>query len=204
MTNLNAILREQIQNTAGTEQTNCTDGTSNITCTYPNVLSFTSAPHAPTFYRPVDGATNVSTTPIVQLKSADTENDYVQYVVEYCLANSWPCSSGGGSFDQTASQTNWNGQDANGGTAYIGNFSEANSTLGVYSTPPGIFKPTTVYYMRAKAIDPGGSNTYSPYSSVISFTTASLEVLIKGGTCIGGVGASCTSGSGSFQVKIGN
>jgi len=202
--NLNAIFRQQILDTSGTEQTSCSNGITSVVCTYPTLLAYTSAPHPPTFYRPTNGNTNVSTTPIIQLKSSDDENDYIQYVVEWCPTNSWPCPSGGGIFDQTSSQTGWDGQDADSNLAYVGNFIEENSTMGIYTVNPGVFAPNTTYYLRAKSTDPGGSGIYGLYSSTVGFTTSRLEIRINGGTCIGGVGSSCTAGSGSFPIKIGN
>jgi hypothetical protein len=58
--------------------------------------------------------------------------------------------------------------------------------MGEYAVSPGVLTPNTTYYLRAKAIDPGGSNTYSSYSSTYSFTTASQDVRIQGGTTIKG------------------
>lgn len=186
MTNLNPILRESILNTAGAEQTTCSDGSSPQTCTYPSIYSNTGAPNPPTFYFPANGSSNSSSTPTIQLKAADILSNYLQYVIEWCPTNSWPCPSGGGSFDQTASQTNWTGQDAGSGTAYIGLPNEANSTMGLYTVDPGVFSPNTTYYLRAKAYDPGGTATYGAYSSTIGFTTSNLSVLIQGGTTIRG------------------
>ena len=216
MTNINAIPREQVFNTAGTEQTNCSDGTNSITCTYPNVLTSTGAPQAPQWVS-VPGGT---LTPQLQLRSIDLESDYIDYVIEYCTVNSWPCSATGGVFCQlsvvssptcTGDQSNWTGQDANSNTAYIGSTSLSGSTIANFQMPSGNLQANTTYYLRAKAIDPGGSNTYSAYSSTTSTTTAAYDILIRGGTCIGGVvpaggGTNCTAGSGSViqKVQIGN
>jgi len=49
-----------------------------------------------------------------------------------------------------------------------------------------LLNTNTMYYMRAKAIDPGGSNTYSAYSSVASFTTSLIDIKVSGGTAITG------------------
>jgi hypothetical protein len=186
MTNLNPILRKSTLNTAGVEQDNCTDGSTPQACTYPSIYSNTGAPNPPTFYFPTNGSSNSSSTPTIQLKAADILSNYLQYVIEWCPTNGWPCAAGGGSFDQTASQTNWTGQDAGSGTAYIGLPNEANSTMGLYTVSPGLFSPSTTYYLRAKAYDPGGTATYGAYSSTIGFTTSNLNVLIQGGTTITG------------------
>ncbi|HEY5152726.1 MAG TPA: hypothetical protein VII55_02005, partial [Candidatus Saccharimonadales bacterium] len=188
LTNLNPILREQILNTSGTEATNCTANGSASTCTYPSMESFSQSPQAPIIYFPANGSTNIADSPVIQLRTSDQFANYVQYVVEWCPANSWPCASGGGSFDQTASQTGWSEQDANSATAYVTSATESNSTMGEYSVSPspGVFAPSTTYYLRAKAIDPGGSNTFSAYSSTYSFTTGAQDVRIQGGTNING------------------
>lgn len=186
MTNLNPILREQILNTSGTEATNCTTNGAASTCTYPSMESFSQAPQAPIIYYPANGSTAISDAPLIQLRTSDTFSNYVQYVVEWCPVNSWPCASGGGSFDQTASQSGWAEQDAGSGTGYATSTIEANSTMGQYSVSPGVLAPNTTYYLRAKAIDPGGSNSFSAYSTTNSFTTAPQEVRIQGGTTIKG------------------
>jgi hypothetical protein len=204
-TNINAIYREQQFDINGNETTPCTTNGSASVCTYPSLQSFTSSPQAPIIYSPTTGSTNVALSPVIQLRSSDRESDYVQYVIEWCTANSWPCTATGGSFDQTSSQTNWGGQNANSNTAYQDSgVSEAYSTMGEYLVPPGRFQANTTYYLRAKAIDPAGSNAYSSYSTTISFTTASLDIRINGGACIGGVGAACSSTNGTQNIIIGN
>jgi hypothetical protein len=189
-TNLNPILRQQQLTVSGTETTPCTTSLVASVCSYPSLLAYTSAPHPPTFYRPTNANTNVSTAPVIQLKASDDENDNIQYVIEWCSVNTWPCSIGGGvtggSFDQTLSQTNWNGQDADSFTTYMGNASEVISSMAAYSVQPGTLRPSTTYYLRAKATDPNGSGLYGLYSSVVQFTTASLEIRIIGGTSVSG------------------
>jgi hypothetical protein len=168
-----------------------------VTISYP--------PDTPVVYSVANGATNASVTPTFQFRSREPNGDYVRYVLEICPANSWPCASGGITYDQTSSQTCWAGQDAQSGTAYQGNALELNSTMATCTIQAANqLSRSTQYYFRVKATDPGGSGLYTSYSSVNSFTTAALEILIRGGTCLGGVGSSCTSGSGSFSVKLGN
>jgi hypothetical protein len=48
-----------------------------------------------------------------------------------------------------------------------------------------ILSPNTTYYWRARVTDPGGTNTYSAYSSVATFSTSTLDIQIGGGTCSG-------------------
>ncbi len=187
MTNLNPIYRQQIFDINGNESTTCTTNSVASTCTYPSMQSYTSAPQTPIFYFPVNSQTNIPLIPVIQIRTSDQQADYVQYVVEWCPTNSWPCPSGGGNFDQTATQTGWFEQDANSATAYkTSGVSESGSSMGEYSVSPGVFLPSTTYYLRGKAIDPGGSNTYSSYTSTVTFTTGASDVLIQGGTTING------------------
>jgi hypothetical protein len=187
LTDLNAIMREQILDVGGTEATNCTTNNNPSVCTYPSMQAFTSAPQPPIIYQPLNGDTETPIAPIIQIRTSDQQADNVKYVIEWCPSNNWPCPSGGGSFDQTSSQIGWSGQDGDSGTTYLtSGVSEATSTMGEYTVSPGTFAPNTTYYLRAKAIDPSGSNTYSSYSSIYSFTTSTTDVLIQGGTTING------------------
>jgi hypothetical protein len=156
---------------------------------YP-ILNINYPPSTPTIYSVKNSAANVSRLPLYQLRSYDLNKDPLQYVVEVCPANSWPCASGGFTYNQTSSQTCWSGQDAQSQTAYSSRVSEPISTMA-YCNPPtaDILSPNTTYFMRAKAIDPsawGGSGIYSGYSSVVSFTTGTLDISITGGASITG------------------
>lgn len=170
---------------------------------YP-ILNINYPPTTPVIYKPLNSATNVSRTPIYQLRSADLNLDYLRYVVEECPTNSFPCASGGYTYNESSSC--WSAFDVQSGTAFSSRRGESYSTMAYCQTPTSdILSPNTTYYMRAKAIDPGGSNLYSAYSSVTTFTTGTLDINITGGTCIGGTGSSCASGSGATitGVKIG-
>lgn len=153
---------------------------------YP-ILNVNYPPTTPTIYSVVNGTTNVPRLPVFQLRSADLNKDYLKYVIEECPANSWPCASGGHTYDQTSSQTCWSLQDAQSATAFAASGALASSTMAYCQMPNSdLLSPNTTYYMRAKAIDPGGSNTYSSYSIVATFTTGSLDIQINGGTSITG------------------
>ncbi len=153
---------------------------------YP-ILNINYPPSAPTIYSVVNGTANVPRLPVFQLRSTDLNNDYLKYVVEECPTNSFPCASGGHTYDQTSSQACWSIQDAQSGTAFASYGTLSSSTMAYCQMPnTDILSPNTTYYMQAKAIDPGGSNTYSAYSSVASFTTGSLDIQINGGTNING------------------
>jgi hypothetical protein len=151
---------------------------------YP-ILNINYPPSTPTVYSVANSATNVPRLPIFQLRSYDLNKDYLKYVVETCPVNSFPCSSGGQTYAE--SDSCWSGRDTQSGAAYTSTDTETTSTMTYCSVPTsGILSPNTTYYWRAKAIDPGGSNTYSSYTSVLSFTTGTLDVWIKGGTNING------------------
>lgn len=149
------------------------------------ILNINYPPSAPTIYSPANGATAAPRLPIFQMKSSDANSDYLQYVVETCPANSFPCGAGGHTYNETNSC--WSQQDLQSNTAFTG-ADDINVSAMAYCQIPiaDLLSPNTTYYMRAKAIDPGGSNTYSTYSSVIGFTTGTLEVQINGGTSIRG------------------
>jgi hypothetical protein len=153
---------------------------------YP-ILNINYPPSTPTIYSVVNGTTGAPRLPVFQLKSTDLNNDYLQYVVEECPTNSFPCGGGGHTYDQTSSQACWSIQDAQSATAFAAYGTLSSSTMAYCQMPTtDILTPSTTYYMRAKAIDPGGTNTYSAYSSVATFTTGSLDVQINGGTNING------------------
>lgn len=152
------------------------------------ILNIIYPPEAPVIYSPLNGATSVSRNPTFQFKSKDNNSDYVRYAVEICLLNSWPCTSGSLNFTQTAAdQTCWNGQNAQTNTAYASSNNIIGSTMASCTIPTAnTLSPNSLYYFRARAIDPAGSNRYSFYSAVHSFSTGTLEILIRGGTNLNG------------------
>lgn len=151
------------------------------------ILNINYPPSAPTIYTPTNGASGVARLPIFQMRSSDANSDYLQYVVETCSVNAFPCTSPnvGHTYNETSSC--WSQEDQQSGTAFTGS-DDINVSAMAYCQVPltDLLNPSTTYYMRAKAIDPGGSNTYSSYSSVVGFSTGTLEVQINGGTNIKG------------------
>jgi len=127
-------------------------------------VSFTTntPPNAPVISAPATGATGLTLLPVVQLKSTDTETNYLRYKIQF--ATSADFTQNLQSFDQNASQTGWSGQDAQGNTGYTSNLT------ATYTTQTAL-TPSTTYYIRAYAIDPGGSLTWSSTSTTVSFTT---------------------------------
>ena len=151
---------------------------------YP-MLNINYPPSTPTVYSIVNSSTNTTRLPTFQLRSSDLNQDYLNYVVELCSANSFPCSSGAKTYNE--SNACWSSFDANSTTAYKSGISEPLSSMAYCQIGTAdLLTPNTTYYWRAKAIDPGGSNTYSAYTSVASFTTGSLDINITGGASITG------------------
>lgn len=120
----------------------------------------------PTITSPLDGAIKVGLTPTITLSSTDPDSDYLRYRIQICedFAMTVNCQT----FDQTVSQTGWSGQDAETSTAY------ASGTTASYTLLSNL-APNTPYYLHAGAIDPAGTNTWTSYSSVLSFTTRALN-----------------------------
>jgi hypothetical protein len=138
-------------------------------------------PDAPTLISPVGGVTGVGLQPELRLLTTDQDGDYVQYKIEVCSTSN--CSSVVRTIDQTASQTGWLSQGAQSGTAYT----SGQTAIHQYQLPA--LNPSTQYWWRAYAIDPGGTNTFGVVSAIATFTTGSgvtSKVMVKGGTTIKG------------------
>ena len=120
------------------------------------------APNTPTLDWPSDTAINQSVTPILKTTATDDDGDYIRYKIELCenVGMSTNCQT----YDQTASQTGWSGQNTESSTAYT------SGTQGVYTVQSALTLNFT-YYWRSYAIDPGGSNTWSGTQTPYSFTT---------------------------------
>ncbi|MBI4414856.1 MAG: fibronectin type III domain-containing protein, partial [Candidatus Kerfeldbacteria bacterium] len=123
-------------------------------------------PTTPTLSSPADASAVTVVKPTLQLSTTDTESDYIRYKIQLDTVNTFG-SGNLQTFDQTATQTGWSGQDAQSASAYASG-SAASYTLQSALTP------AATYYWRAAAIDPGGANTFSGYSSIRSFTTPAL------------------------------
>lgn len=121
-------------------------------------------PSTPSLTSPSSGATGVSSSPQFQLSTTDTESDYLRYEIVIYQSD---CSTLVRTIDQTSSQTGWSGQDAQTSTAYASGTTASHT----YQTPV-LFSGTT-YCWKARATDPGGSNSWSAYSATQTFTTAS-------------------------------
>ncbi|MBI2356477.1 fibronectin type III domain-containing protein, partial [Candidatus Dojkabacteria bacterium] len=126
--------------------------------------SFTTnlSPTIPILNTPLNTATNLSVLPQLRLTSTDVESDYIRYRIKLCtdVAMTVGCQT----FDQTSSQTGWSGQDTETSTAY------ATGTQAIYTQQTEL-EPSTTYYWAGQSIDPGGSNSFSSYSTPFSFET---------------------------------
>jgi hypothetical protein len=164
-------------------------GGSNTSSSVSSISSFTTStvPAAPTLISPSSAATGVSISPQFQLRTTDTESDYLKYFIQLYDAAACGGAQVGSDIDQTTSQTGWSGQDAQSGSAYTGSNTLASSTIASYGYAASLTLNHT-YSWRAKAIDPGGSNTFSSLTSCQSFTTTPTAsgVEINGGTTING------------------
>lgn len=144
--------------------------------------SFTTPgpPAAPTLSGPADGAMNVNLLPDLRPRAIDPDGDNMRYKIEIC-SNS-DCSTILRTADQTASQIGWITQSGNSATTY------ASGQDAIYRVQAPAFTANTMYYWRAYAIDPSGSNTWSPASDISAFTTGTGVdgELITGGTTITG------------------
>lgn len=121
------------------------------------------APGTPTLDSPTNGATGTSQKPTLQTTASDADLSYVRYKIQLCtdLAMSQNCQT----FDQTATQNGWSGQNTETNSAYT------SATQGSYTVQTQL-APLTVYYWRSYAIDPGDSNTWSgTQGTPYSFTT---------------------------------
>ncbi len=154
---------------------------------YSSTQSFTTSavPAIPTLSAPAASASGVLVIPVFTLRTTDVDNDYLKYKI---LLYQSDCTTLITTIDQTTSQAGWYGQDANGGTAYVGNSTLASSTLATY-TYTSALSGSTQYCWKAAAIDPAGTNTFGAFSAAQTFTTGvavSNPVKINGGTTFGG------------------
>ena len=158
-------------------------GGSNAFGSYSATQLFTTnqIPPAPTLTQPSAGQTGVSTTPELRLNSVDPDGDYLRYKIDICSTSD--CSSIVRTIDQTSSQTGWASQSQQSATAY------SSGQMAIHTYQATALSANTQYWWRAYAIDPGGTNTFSPVSSISIFTTASNTqngIIINGNSTING------------------
>ncbi|MBI4973075.1 hypothetical protein HZC27_00480 [Candidatus Roizmanbacteria bacterium] len=127
--------------------------------------SSNTTPGTPTITAPTNGATSVAIAPAITLSATDTQSDYLRYKIQIATDNAF--TVGLQTFDETASQTGWSGQNAQTSTAY-------NSGSTATYTLQANLAYNQLYYVRSYAIDPGGSNSWSSPSTTGTFTTIPL------------------------------
>ena len=122
----------------------------------------------PALVAPSNSSVNVSSAPEFRLGSANSSGSYQRYKIQVCSDDA--CSAVLRTIDQTASQTGWTAQSIQSGTAYSGGAPLAQ--IAIHKYQPTALSANTQYWWRGAAIDPGGVNTWSDWSSIYSFTTA--------------------------------
>ncbi|HSX37010.1 MAG TPA: hypothetical protein VLG13_02750 [Patescibacteria group bacterium] len=134
----------------------------------PQSFTTNNYPAIPTVNSPSNGATGVSLTPQFTFRTTDAESDYLQYNITIYNAGCGATIQNG---NQPSSQTGWSGQDANGGTAYVGSSTITGSTMATY-TYQGTLSPGTTYGWQVNAKDPAGTNGLGSPTSCTAFTTS--------------------------------
>ena len=179
---ITATLKRYVYISVYIDDTRCGD----ITSITDIRLQYSGAPDAPTLFLPTSNETNTAILPEFRLGSADDSLDYIRYKIE--LYGSTSCTSPLiRTIDQTSSQTGWKAQSSQSATAYMGGASITQ--LGIHTYQPSALSPSTQYWWRAYAIDPGGTNQWSTASNCYSFTTGAAvpnQQIIRGNTKIKG------------------
>jgi|GEM_PF-1757711 len=127
---------------------------------------FNAITGTPSLDLPTNSAVSQATRTIFKTTATDSDSDYLRYKIQVCTNSGMTenCQT----FDQTSSQDGWSGQNIETNTAYT------SGTQATYIVQT-ILIPSTTYYWRSYAIDPGGLNLWgdtqlTPYS----FTTSDI------------------------------
>lgn len=167
----------------------------------PSTFTVNSLPAAPTLILPVAGATVISTQPVFQLRTTDSDSDYLKYNIKVYGNTGEPTNCNNDSatdliqnVNQYTSQTGWTQQNTQSGSAYTSSTSISNSAIAalVYQPSFTALNQNTTYYWKARAIDPAGvgsdTTTWGAWSSCtsMSFSTAPTEVKLHGNVNIHG------------------
>jgi Domain of unknown function (DUF2341) len=114
----------------------------------------------PTLMTPFDNAKNATATPSFTFTTTDPEADAIQYEVQISSSDVF-----------TSSSTFTSGVDAGfSNVDDVGDTSPFTSGDTIQYTVQSALTNGNTYWWRARARDPGGSNTWSSYSSPRSFT----------------------------------
>jgi len=150
-----------------------TDASSAQTFYFDDLQLSNAPPDTPVLDSPWDGQ-NVSVQPSFTLYTTDGESDYLRYFIKLCT--NFAMSIGCSNFDQTSSQVGWSGQDTQSNTAY------SSGTTATYTLQYNLADNSN-YYWQAKAIDPGGTNTWSSYQTEPNaFSTGTAPIM--SGNCL--------------------
>ncbi len=154
------------------------------------------SPGAPTISYPMYG-TVISQSPTITLSATDPESNYLKYKIQ--IATDYSFSQIVQTIDQTASQIGWSGQNAQTGTAY----NSGSTATYILQSPLSI---STGYFIRAYAIDPGGSNIWSSASSINSISTGGTSGATPYGTTAvpGRFGYARSFNGSSDYISLGN
>lgn len=123
-----------------------------------------SAPDSPIQDSPPDTEFDVPINPTLEVTLEDVDSDYLKAQIVIYQSD---CSTVVRTVSQTSSQTGWTGQNTQSGTAYT----SGSTAYYTYQSP--YLNYSTTYCWKTRVIDPGGSNSYGPYSSPYLFDTAS-------------------------------
>ena len=107
-----------------------------------------AVPSAPVIASPVNNATAVSILPAILLSATDVESDYLRYKIQLATDNAFTLNLQ--TFDQTVSQTGWSGKMHR----RVPPITQAQPP---YIRSQSALTSGTTYFIRAYAIDPGGS-----------------------------------------------
>jgi len=159
-----------------------------------SINSFTTGdatPAAPTLFIPSSSVSGSTVNTTFQVYTSEQNSDYVKYWIDVCSDSACNTivrsicqqSTGTGVPDGgacTASQTGWAGQNTQAGAAYTASPTLTSSRIASYSYQAPLLTVNTVYWWRAYAVDPGGSNTWSGSSAIQSFNTIQNNTQIQG------------------------
>jgi hypothetical protein len=152
--------------------------------------SANEAPSVPTLIAPTSSQTGLTSLPQFQLRSYDLNSDYLRYGLKV-YSTQTECNADSATnlvrtMDQTSSQTGWSSKDTQSGTAYVSNYTITSSTPASHFYQAPSLNPNATYWWKGRAIDPGGTNTWSAWTTCQSFSTSLNEIRIQGGIQIRG------------------
>ena len=122
----------------------------------------------PLLIAPINGSVDLILGLSFQLVNESLNSTPLEYKIQLCTTSA--CSTVLQTFDETASQTGWSGQNANSGTAYVGSTTYSGSTTATYTVQTPL-SAGTQYWWRGFSFDTGDS-LWSLPSNADDFTTS--------------------------------